>query len=109
MGLRKVPPAEWAGVRGLGQRMFVTDSGDYPLLDTRSILFGTAQGDSHLRRKQALAFLRRSDQVGLIGRAFGQIEQNGIVPHFRSCRQADEDAEDDHRPHRGTVRVDPDR
>ncbi|HEX8601829.1 MAG TPA: type VI secretion system accessory protein TagJ [Pseudoduganella sp.] len=36
---------EWAGVRGLGQRMLVTDSGDYPLLDTRSIAFDSAQED----------------------------------------------------------------
>jgi len=34
---------EWTGVRGLGQRMFVTDGGDYPLLDTRSIVFDSAQ------------------------------------------------------------------
>jgi type VI secretion system protein ImpE len=30
---------EWAGVRGLGQRMFVTDGGDYPLLEIRDIVF----------------------------------------------------------------------
>lgn len=34
---------EWAGVRGLGQRMFVTDTGEYPLLDTRRIVFDGAQ------------------------------------------------------------------
>lgn len=30
---------EWLGARGIGQRMFVTDAGDYPLLDARSIVF----------------------------------------------------------------------
>ena len=30
---------EWRGARGLGQRMFVTDAGEHPLLDTRSIVF----------------------------------------------------------------------
>ncbi|QBE66710.1 type VI secretion system accessory protein TagJ [Pseudoduganella lutea] len=30
---------EWLGARGLGQRMFVTDAGEHPLLDTRSIVF----------------------------------------------------------------------
>jgi type VI secretion system protein ImpE len=35
---------EWRGVRGLGQRMFVTDGGDYPLRDTRSIIFHNDDG-----------------------------------------------------------------
>ncbi|WP_338763097.1 type VI secretion system accessory protein TagJ [Massilia sp. METH4] len=30
---------QWDGPRGLGQRMFVSDSGDYALLATRSIVF----------------------------------------------------------------------
>ncbi len=34
---------EWDGVRGLGQRMFATDGGEYALLDTRSIAFAGGQ------------------------------------------------------------------
>jgi|SRR5450830_55657 len=38
---------EWEGARGLGQRMFATDVGDYALLDTRSIVFtGAPEGDN---------------------------------------------------------------
>jgi type VI secretion system protein ImpE len=38
---------EWISGRGLGQRMFASDSADYPLMDTRVIEFDVKDMDSH--------------------------------------------------------------
>lgn len=36
---------DWIGERGVGQRMFASDAGDYPLMDARVIEFDAVEGD----------------------------------------------------------------